>query len=272
MARRDVGKAFLEEILAKTGVDDAKRAALLADLSKDDVLDALGDGVLRQQDYGKQTNEIAQARVALDNERALLETWRGNNVPVIEEYMERKEAFEAWKAAGGRPGDPGAPPKPAELPPEILKRLAKVEELEKTVQNLNVLAGDVPAFSATLVSLSRRHEKSLGEELDHMALFEHAKKLNTNIKTAYDDMFKDRYAEREKTARDEELKAAEQRGREAALREHRSQLPHVVDTQEPSTLSGLKREGEDPLEAAKKAAIESHYSGEWKKLQEAAGS
>jgi hypothetical protein len=270
MARRDVGKTFLDEILAK--IPEAERAALAEKLAKDDILDTLGDGVLRQQDYSKQTNEVAQARTALDKEREQLEAWRGNNLPVIEEYLERKEAFEAWKASGGRPGDPGAPPKPVELPPDVLKRLAKVEELEKTVQTLNTLAGDVPAFSATLVSLSRRHEKNLGEDLDHMALFEHAKKLNTNIQVAYNDLYKDRYATLEKTKRDEELKAAEQRGREAALREHRSQLPHVVDTQEPSTLSGLKREGEDPLEAAKKAAIESHYSGEWRKIAEAAGS
>lgn len=267
MGRREDGKTFLDEILAKVP-DEAKRKEAAAIFAVDDVLDTLGDGYKRQQDFSRDKNELQGLRTALDKEREQLEAWRQNNVPVIEEYLQRKEDYEAWKAAGGRPGDRDEPPKPVELPADVMKKLAKFDELEKKVVELNLLAGDVPAFSGVLVDLSERHKEDFGTRLNKGALFEHAKKLNTNIQTAYEDLFKTQYAEKFQKARDEELKAAEQRGRDAALRESRSALPHVVDAQEPSTLSGLKQAGEDPVRAAVKAAVEDAYAGKYRNAAE----
>jgi len=268
VGRREDGKTFLDEVLAKIP-DEAKRKALAADLGVDDVLDTLGDGYKRQQDYSKDKNEMAGLREALDKEREGLAAWRENNLPVIEEYLARKEEYEAWKAKGGRRGDDDEPNKPPAIPPELLKKLSQFDALEKKVSELNLLAADVPAFSGVLVDLAERHRDDFGSRLDKMALFEHAKKLNTNIQTAYNDLFKGRYEEAAKQKREDEIKAAELRGREAATRELRSQLPHIVDNKEPSTLSGLKTEGDDKLQVALRAAIEDAHAGKYKNAQEA---
>lgn len=268
MGRRESGKTYLDEVLTKIP-DEAKRKEAAAILSPvEAVLDTLGDGFLRQEDHTKGRNELAEAQKLVEAERARLSRWLKDQEAYLKEYNEIKPKYDELVARGGNEdGEHQA----AVIPPEVMKKLERLDELEKGLkERLDGIEANGVGLMVEFHKLDRQHREEFNTPLDFDELLKYAKEKGTNVRAAYTERFAEARTAAAKAKHDEEIKLAEQRGRDAATRDFRSQLPHIVDTQEPSTLSGLKREGVDPVQASIKAAIEDHYSGGWRKHAEGA--
>jgi hypothetical protein len=264
VGRRESGKTYLDEVLAKIP-DEAKRKEAAAILSPvEAVLDTLGDGYLRQEDHTKGRNELAEAQKLVEAERARLTGWLKDQEAYLKEYNEIKPKYDEFVAKGGN-GNGDDDEHRATIPAEVMKKLERLDELEKGLkERLDGLEANGVGLMVEFHKLDRQHREEFNAPLDFDDLLKYAKEKGTNVRAAYMERFAEARATAAKTKYDDAIKLAEQRGRDAATRDFRSQLPHIVDTQEPSTLSGLKREGEDPVRAAVKAAIEDHYSGKFK--------
>lgn len=268
MARREAGKTLLEEVAAKI-TDEAARKLFLS-AANDDVLDHLGDAALRQSDFSRDKNTLAEERKALEAQMAANVKWHKEQSGHLEKYKEILPEYEALKqkleSIGGAPPAAGAegamdPKLKAEIE-EMRKKVAEFEDLKKTVGTLETTG---VALMGVLGELGDTYRDDFGKRLDRQALIDFANKNGMDVRTAYREMFKDGYAEKAKKQHDEEIAAAEKRGQERALREVGARLPHVVDSQEPSTLTGLSRKpGEDPVQAGIKAAVEDYHAGKFR--------
>jgi hypothetical protein len=263
MARRDTGKTTLDLILSKIP-DEAKRKALLADLGTDDIYDVLGDGFLRQDEFSRNQNNLQALTDEINTKHAEMIAWFEGQKGFLEDYKTIKPEYEKLKKNPPTPG--AAPDKPAAgaIPDEILAKLKEIDELKAALANAT---SAVPGFAASLVQVSERYFDDFKERLDHNKVLAHAQKLNTNVETAYNDLFKDKYAEREKKAHEEKEKAAEARGFERARRELAAgALPiGVSGASEPGTLDGLKK---DP---SKREHVAAAVQGYWEMQGKGAG-
>jgi hypothetical protein len=271
MARREAGKTLLEEVAAKITDETARKAFLAA--ATDDVLDHLGDAGLRQSDFTKDKNTLAEERRALEAQMAANVRWHKEQSGHLEHLKELLQVagtddYEEVKrklSGVGTPPPGGddeeiAPKTKAELT-AIRKELEKFEALKKEVTDLQTNGA---ALIGVMGELGDQFREDFGKRLDRNAVYAHAAKLQTDVRSAYNDLYKEEYAGIAKKKHDDEIEAAEKRGQERALREAGARLPHVVDTQEPSTLSGLKTKDGDPARAAIKAAIDDYQSGKYR--------
>lgn len=237
MAKKDAktaGSTFLAEVLAKLPTElqaQAKAAFEAAEASA--AIEVLGEGVLRQADYGRAMTEVQAKETELETWHGQLNEWFGG---VKEELVAART-----KKPGTEPIDP-VTKQPVTSTIDPTKVVTK-EQLEQVLGDTE--RGAVQFFS-NLNALSLQHFKDFGEVLDTNALLTDKRLLKGELKL--DDVYKDAHKEK-LTAKAQKAEADQ---REAIRLEERTKLQkEMATTHHPYPVSG--REGPSTLDAIEAA-------------------
>lgn len=208
--RREAGQEFLDGILAKVPAD--QREAVAAAMRVDAVLDDLGDGVLRQADYTRQTAEL---RV----QRESLEKYYTDSKPVVDRAKQLLEQFPDGKVPdhllNPDPTDPAPPIDPAKLKDEVQTQLLKrVEDSER----------GAAAFMAALTDLAQAHRDEFGERLNTQDLIKNPRVYEVGLDRAYDEVVAERRAAKRAADVEAKVAAAREEGKKLGADETRQQL------------------------------------------------
>lgn len=258
--RRDRGQTYLTELLAR--VPEDRREAIGEVLQTDDVLDHIGEGVLRQSDFSRSMNETKKAqeilKVDIEKYQKLYDDnvrWRQSQVDSVVAMEAENQRFKTMLAAdpllGGNGEGGGDPIPPGRNAGPDLKDYIKREDAEKALrERLEETERNGVQLMAMISNIQARHLKDFDEALDAQELFEHATKVKLPLPAAYQDFVKDRVEESRKKAHEEEVTRAREEGRMEALRT--PVLPHNVGNNEPTVLDvlGMKDRSEFGLSKA----------------------
>jgi hypothetical protein len=257
MARKppkEAGSDFLSGVLAR--ISDDKKDAVKLLLADEAVLEEIGGGVLRQDDYSRHMNELTSWRGELDE-------WYKTNQEALAAFPQLQgriaELEAARQAAAAEPTDP-----PIQTPAVDLSGYMKSEDVAKLLSEREAQA---VALMSRLTTLASHHSHEFKEPLDTDKIVVHARKTGLPVEAAYADMVKER---REKTTAEQraaELAAAERRGAEKARREMSSPTPYPVGNAEPTTLSGLNADAGAKAAFGLDAAVRAYHDGQAQRNQ-----
>lgn len=245
------GSAFLTGVLAKLPPEDRVKgeAALetLRALGGGTVVAAVGDGVLAQEEFSRQADQLRTQKETLDAQQADLDSreagltdwkdqltdWHTRNKAAIQEAHRLK--------AGGAP-TPGADPVKKVDPPVGV--LTEEQYQERQAQEHASILG----FARDQNVIQRQHFAKFGEIVDLEPLIRHPQVATLGLLGVYDLVHKDRLAAHtEKTAKDaeEKIRADERQKVQAA----NAQMPYLTPTGvgSGSPLDALKPAGNQPV-------------------------
>ncbi len=260
--RREQGLAYLTELLAR--VPEDRREAIKEDLAKDEILEHIGDDVLRRSDYSRVMNEQQKAQETLqadiDKYQKLYDDnvrWRQSQEDGVKTMQTENDRYKAVLAAdpllGGNGDGVSDPPDPSHLPAGVdLSGYIKRDEAEKALkERLEETERNGVRLMAMLSTIQATHLKQFDEALDAQELFEHATKVSLPLPAAYQDLVKDRVEESRQKVHKEEVAQAREEGRIEALKAG-SVLPHHVSNDEPTVIDvlGMKDRSEFGLSKA----------------------
>lgn len=264
--RRERGRTYLTELLAR--VPEDRREGVLEVLQADDILDHVGDSVLRQSDYSRGMDEQRRATEALAADVAKYQglyddnvRWRASQADKVTKMEAENVRFKTMLTA-----DPLLDPEGGDDPSRTplhpngvdLKDYVKREDAEKQLkERLEETERNGIQLMAMISSIQTRHLKDFNEVLDGQELFEHATKTNLPLPAAYQDFIKERVEESRETAHKEEIKRAKEEGRIEALRA--PVLPHVLENSEPTVIDVLGMKDTDRSEFGLEKARDEYW-------------
>ena len=192
---QDAGKSFAVGVLQH--LPDALRSQMESFLDSPDAvgfLTEVGNGALRQSDYSRNMNALS--------------TWHKELTDWVQTQQETGTAAVAPVAPVTT--EP-ARPAPAAAPAGTLTREDFNTELARR-------ESFYAAFTADAVRLSQQHLQQFGEVLDINLILGHPRLGELRMDGAYQDVFKDKIAERQSRIQADERKQLEARAREAPAR------------------------------------------------------
>jgi hypothetical protein len=232
--------AFLADVL--NSVPDDRKQGIEEALRDSAVADKLRDATLRQSDYSRKMDELAQARDAAANElnqregelNARKEQWETWYADANSKYDSQSEVLKRYRAEyGDLEGEGSVTPT---IPDNILTTEAYEKRLAAELEQRDRRA---IKFADVLTDLKIEHRDRFGEKLNTEELLAHVDKHGLNMEYGYKDYISDRVAEAEKAKLDEQLKQAREEGmregREAAL------MPVQPDASRPHALNSLDK-------------------------------
>lgn len=236
-----------------------KLLALIPEADRDAVLERLGDGVLRQDDYSRLAQEAQTARQEAETAKALGDKvyqenvkWRADSLAEWEKKQAELAAKESAISTAATSLDPS-------------KFLSKEDAAKLYAQQRQQADGESLAFIEAVDEIKARHFKSFGEFLTTREIVAHARKVGKPVDAAYEDMTRERYTE--KAAKD--AKAAEQALRDRITQEVKSSLgPAAIypldqtDSMGNNTLGGLKPAAAETPKFGVAAAVAAMQRGE----------
>jgi hypothetical protein len=247
MAKKDAkeyGKKFFDDLVALYPADKQQTVRDIVTAMPETVLQHVGDHILRQDDYSEAMNAVTQLRAGTEKWRQDLQTWKTSIDAQLTEGAAAVERLKGLDASGGhiiKPDDDDVDGKAT--PPVDLSGYVKKADVDKLVQDAVANAqGYATNYGAYMTGLVGRHLKEFDEALDTGALLAFCRENNLQIdRGGYDAFVRERRETVAKTKRDEEIKAAEERGYRKALSDGSSELPFPTTPGggEHVTLSGL---------------------------------
>jgi hypothetical protein len=238
-------KDFLDGVLAH--VPEDRRPAITEALTQE-ALNALGQGVLRQDEFSRHKDDLARQAADLQAKITANQTWYDENKPKVDRALE-------ILAAGGNPDDddpslldpePRRTPMPAPtrqpaLPPGITEDALKqvVASSEK---------GAIQFFGM-LDHLKARHYKAFGELLDTKDLLDNPELTQIGLPALYEKTYAEQYAAKSQAELAKQLAEAEAKGKAAGIAEIQSKLgaqgpyptPHALNGQLSPTVEALQK-------------------------------
>lgn len=265
--RRERGRTYLKELLAR--VPEDSRESVLEVLQTDDILDHVGDSVLRQSDYSRGMDEQRRATEALAADVARYQglyddnvRWRASQADNVTALEAENARFKNMLAADPILGDGGGGEDPSKATLHSngvdLSDYVKREEAEKQLKDrLAETERNGIQLMAMISTIQARHLKNFDEALDAQELFEHATKTNLPLPAAYQDFVKERVEESREKEHKEEIARAKEEGRIEALRA--PVLPHIVENSEPTAIDVLGMNDKERSEFGLKKATDEYY-------------
>lgn len=187
------GVEFLSGILATLPEDRRNTVQELID-STPELATAIGEGVLRQEDYSRNMDAI--------NRRAKEQhDWWEANQPLV-------DLGQKARAAGF---DPAKPATPGLTTPALPENVLRVEDLDKREVNY-------AQFAMELNVLQARHLKEFGEVMDFTELAKDPRVTQLGLKGVYEATVAPKRAERQKLATDAEVERRVKEGVDAAIK------------------------------------------------------
>lgn len=203
------GQDFLRGIAAKV-TDPAVKTALEGLASHPDVLQELGAGALRQDEFSSQMDRLRTEEQALQTWRSDLTTW----------HATEKAKLDADRAAIGT--------KPTDPPPPATPPHADLDGLKSTVQQL---ANAAPLVMADMTAVGLEHFQRFNEPLDLQALIRHPKAGELGVRGVYELLHADRlkaYHDARVAAETNKLRETIRAEEVAKLRQQNTTLPYPV--------------------------------------------
>lgn len=262
--RRERGRAYLTDLLTRAPED---RREGVMEVFTDEMLDHVGDSVLRQSDYSRGMDVQRKATEAAAADSAKYQglyddniRWRhsqADNVVKLEAENERyKTMLSADPLLGNGEGEGDS--KTLHSNGVDLKDYIKRDEAEKNLkERLEETERNGIQVMAMISNIQARHLKSFDEALDAQELFEHSAKTKLPLAAAYQDFIKERVDESRETAHKDDIKKAREEGRIEALR--KPLLPHVVDNTEPTAIDVLSMNDKERSEFGLAKAVDDYW-------------
>lgn len=239
-----LGREFLSSVLAKMPED--KRAAfatLMDDPSATEALTAIGEGVLRQEDYSRRQEDLRTQMTAVETKAAEQARWWETAEPLA-------KLGESAQKAGWKPGTPPASGTSgaADVPADVVRQA-----------DLDRRDGQAVTYFNYGLKLALRHQRELGADLDLQALTDAALKNQRTLDQEYDAQFGAQYAAKRQAALDAEVAKRVQEGVDAELKKRGAAPAYPVSPTLGSPLDALEpvkgKLGMDDLEAAYYEAV-----------------
>lgn len=238
--RKTAGQEFLTSLLSKVAED--KRALVQEALAAEEILNDLGDGVLRHQEFSRLADGLRESETQVAGYKKQLDDWYAQKQRDLEE-LDRLRKHRTRPNGRGRGDDDDSLPdleddddmKSGKVD---LTGYVKAEDVDKMIASLQQ---DGLALMSTMTTLATKHLQQFNEVLDTEALLKHAAEKRLRLDLAYEDYIKPRVEERQKKDIEDRITKA----REEAVTEERrrvSATPYPVSSTEPTTLDGLKLE------------------------------
>lgn len=210
--RTDAGKSFLEGVVAKLPADK-QQAFRDQYMTETALLESVGDGVLRQDDYSRQTAQLARDRKVLDD-------YYVENSPKVERAAKLLERF----PDGNVPDDFGVTETVVKQTPVDVKAIEEVVfgKVGKTIENSERGAA---AFMAKLTDMASTHMKEFGEVLNTSEIVNDPRVYEIGLDGLYKEKYGEKYTAKAQAAHEAEIAAAVKRGEDAAMAKFRSENP-----------------------------------------------
>lgn len=219
--KHQMAQTFLADVLSRVPAE--QRDTIKAAMTQPEVLDLVGDGVLRQQDYSRGMQAIQQRQDALVvKEQVLGDWWKGAEAQITAGAAAAAELAALKARMGDSPGDDGGTPPPARTPPPTvdLSGVLTRDEAQRTIQ---ALEENSIQLSTMLVDLSERHRDEFGKSLDRSDLIAFARDNGLRLDIAYD-----RYvAGAREQKREADLTERLRKAKEEGMLEERNRLASV---------------------------------------------
>lgn len=193
-----------------------KRAVLEEVLSDDRIKNRLADSVLRQQDYSRQTQQIAASKRELEAKNNELTNWYTQQLNTVKQNQEEYERMQSQlKAYAERYGEEDMnryqqPTVPQQDLSKFVPRDVFDSELAR-IQNQGI------QLMAEIDTLQSRHYHEFKEPLDMIELKNKAVEQGMTLQQAYEQSVADKRSVVREAKRKEELEAAREEGRRSAL-------------------------------------------------------
>lgn len=237
-------KEFLDGVLAH--VPEDRRQAVTEALTQE-ALNALGQGVLRQDEFSRHKDELARQASDLQAKIAANQQWYEDNKPKVDRALE-------ILAAGGNPDDdavdPLLDPEP-ERRPAVPAKPAPVAGITEDALRQQVAQSEKGAiqFFAMLDHLKARHFKAFGELLDTKDLLDNPELTQIGLPALYEKTFAEQYQAKAKAEQDKLIAEAVARGKQEGIAEMQSKLsaagpyptPHALNGAVSPTIEALKQ-------------------------------
>lgn len=173
--KTEAAKAFMAGVLAK--VPEGQRAAVQAAIeASPEALALIGDGVIRQEDYSRNMNDLAAAKKKNEDYYVELSTW----------HTGVKTELETLRAA--KPAPVADPNKPAPDGNKADITKADVDAM------LDTFGRDAAGFVAATNTLSMAHFQKFGEVLDLRPLLEDKRIKELGLNGVYNEVYKEQLA------------------------------------------------------------------------------
>jgi hypothetical protein len=251
-------RQYIEQLAQTAGLSDEEKANVLKVVSNEKFSKALGDDVLRQQDYSRNMD-------GLRADRQKWEKWYADSLQWRAEEEARLQAL----ANGNANADPYRQVNPAlaNFDPEAYRKqlLADIQKSNDTRD------AQVVSLLKDGIGLGTRHMYEFKEPLDTEALAKIAVEKGLTLAQAYDSMVAPRRAEAQKVKYDADLKAA----REEGAREFASTHKIPIDTAPREYHPLLDKRAEGPvndyvansgrLSPTSERSLRDTFTAEWEK-------
>ncbi len=233
------------------------RDLLLADPA---ITQNIGNSVLRQSDYSRQSDKLKADRATLTTSQEEAEALKQegadfilrnkdrdhNNVTLHDQLVADLEEANRRITAGDGETVTRRVEKPevtTEVKPEVEFMTLKEYQEAEAARDANTIA-----YSTTVVQLSNKFRNDFGKDFDPAPVVEFATKNNLNLTQAYDGLYSEEYAAKSE--------ADVQARIDSALKEQEIELRSAHDFPEleagPSRVSGLDQPAEQKLETEDK--------------------
>lgn len=243
----DRAKEFLDGVLAH--VPEANRASITEALTQE-ALAALGQGVLRQDEFSRAKDDLARQRTELEQQIAANTVWYNENKPKVDRALEilanggnadslvdDDDPLLVPNAGGTRmPAQPRQPAQPGLTEDALRQTIASSEK------------GAIQFF-AMLDHLKARHFKAFGELLDTKDLLDNPELTQVGLPALYEKTYGERYQAKAQAEIDAKIAEAEARGKAAGIAEIQAKLgaqgpfptPHAVAGTLSPTVAALQQ-------------------------------
>lgn len=235
--------------------DEQRQTALSTFEASPDALAAIGNGILRQDEFSRHKDQLTRQQSELNTLVEQNRAWYAENKPKVD------RAIEILNAGGG---DDDLPLDPAERrPPTVTPPTVPALTQEQIESRIAASEGGAMKFFGVLDNLRARHFQAFGEILDTSVLIDNPAIYQVGAAKLYDQTFADRYKAKAEAEQAKIVAEAEARGKAAGIAEFQSKLgaqgpyptPHALAAMSPTieTLKAIQTEtGGDPAKLAQR--------------------
>ena len=293
---------WLTDLRATGELTDAEAQQLGAVLGRPKLSAAINDGLSRQADYTRKTQELASQRKAFEDERtkaqadlasmhANLEQWRRQQETNVNQTLQQAQAAQQaqqtleasirakcaeWgidPSEFGVGATPTVPAVPAAAPAAAANQPAIPQDWENRfasaddTRNGIIQAARIPLL---MQQINAEHMKLFGQPLPDGGLSLYDECVSGGGKVSIKQLWEQKFdiptvrQKKDDERRSQELSEAEQRGYQKAVSEHKIAAPRVADLPSPVLATLRPSEGERPSDGGVSAAVDAWRSGKYR--------
>lgn len=246
-------KEWFADVSKDIELDESATQAMETLLANPDIAKNIGNSVLRQSDYSRQSDELKTQKEAAEARLAEAETLKSDATTFVTKQRDRDhnnltlhdQLVADLAEANKRNVDNGGEPVTRRVDAPVVKEEPKVKYL--TEDDYRKLETERDAnqiqYSNTVVQLSNKFRNDFDKDFDPEPVVDYATKHGLNLKDAYTELYKDEY----KVVAEAKVQARIDVAVQEATVDLRSKNDFPEMDAGPSRVSGLDQPEEDKL-------------------------